>query len=196
MTIPSEHLPQSIPQGRLNRAAKGLKISALRCQACGELMDRFKIKSRWCSAKCQQAISALMAAEFDAGQVPTIPTECKRCGGTFQRIKKHSGRPQQYCGALCQRRANSAAQRRNRHAAATGQGLLYAISDGTAVKLGFTKKSAESRLIQLQKGCPRELFVVWTKAGDAQEEACLHQRFADLRIRGEWFSISVLDNLP
>jgi hypothetical protein len=55
------------------------------------------------------------------------------------------------------------------------------------VKVGFTNSLVEDRLESLACASPFELRVLATMAGGFAEEQALHQRFADQRVRGEWF---------
>jgi hypothetical protein len=78
--------------------------------------------------------------------------------------------------------------------------MIYFIAcpDANAVKIGTTTQtyhaSAESalfaRLGQAQVNCPLKLEVMAMCDGGKQEEAELHLRFANLRIRGEWFTLT------
>jgi len=67
--------------------------------------------------------------------------------------------------------------------------FLYCLESGPGgpLKIGVTTINAESRVYSLQTGNPEELRVVAQRPGKPMEEAALHRRFADLRIRGEWF---------
>lgn len=57
------------------------------------------------------------------------------------------------------------------------------------VKIGVSRALwIGERLSQLQIGNPNQLEVRRLVQGDANVEAVLHAAFADLRIRGEWFS--------
>lgn len=55
-----------------------------------------------------------------------------------------------------------------------------------AIKIG-TAHDVYRRLAQLQTGNPNELLVRAIVLGDVDTEYHYHQRFADVRIRGEWF---------
>lgn len=54
------------------------------------------------------------------------------------------------------------------------------------VKIGFAT-SWRKRLHSLQIGNPEELKLYALIRGTQDEEKALHERFADRRIRGEWF---------
>lgn len=68
-------------------------------------------------------------------------------------------------------------------------GLVYAIGDNGAdeVKIGWTSKSAATRLRQLEKASGRSLVLLGSIRGTRQDESALHEAFAGARIRGEWF---------
>lgn len=58
------------------------------------------------------------------------------------------------------------------------------------IKIGYTASTAPSdrrRIDDLQTGCPYELVVLRFLPGTRREEKALHKRFADFRMRGEWF---------
>lgn len=57
---------------------------------------------------------------------------------------------------------------------------------GGLIKIGAAV-DPQVRLRHLQTGCPVELALLATMPGTKKTEAELHARFADARIRGEWF---------
>jgi hypothetical protein len=65
---------------------------------------------------------------------------------------------------------------------------VYAIGteDQRLVKIGHSRRIA-LRLKTLRNACPIPLVLLWQAPGDASVEAALHSRFADRRVRGEWF---------
>ena len=67
--------------------------------------------------------------------------------------------------------------------------MIYFIQseNGGLIKIGYTYKSAKSRLSQLQTGSPDKLIILKTEEGDEHYERELHTRFKDLRQHGEWF---------
>jgi T5orf172 domain len=66
-------------------------------------------------------------------------------------------------------------------------GYIYAITDGTAIKIGWTARHPRSRLAQLQTASPAELQLIGAVLASAYQERTVHHRFASHRIRGEWF---------
>lgn len=58
-----------------------------------------------------------------------------------------------------------------------------------AVKIGNSNDPV-ARLGEIQWGCPCELKLEAIIDGDQEVEFALHRRFADDRIRGEWFRIT------
>ena len=65
--------------------------------------------------------------------------------------------------------------------------VIYFIRAPGAVKIGMAK-DANRRLTVLQTSHPDNLELVATCEGGRALETEYHQRFADHRIRGEWFS--------
>ena len=67
-------------------------------------------------------------------------------------------------------------------------GFVYAISNGTHVKIGWSIRHPElSRLRDLQVASSHTLQVVGAFIGTQQDERAAHQHFGSHRIRGEWF---------
>lgn len=68
--------------------------------------------------------------------------------------------------------------------------MIYFIQCGQdgPVKIGFTVKSAESRLALLQTGNHQTLTILRVMRGGYRLERWLHVRFRDVRIRSEWFA--------
>lgn len=65
--------------------------------------------------------------------------------------------------------------------------VVYFIRSPTAVKIGMAK-DANRRLTVLQTSHPEELALVATVPGGRELEAEYHARFAEHRVRGEWFA--------
>jgi hypothetical protein len=64
---------------------------------------------------------------------------------------------------------------------------VYFIAAGRgAVKIGFAH-DVESRLQALQTSSAEELVLLHYMEGTTADERRLHEKFAELRIRGEWF---------
>lgn len=66
------------------------------------------------------------------------------------------------------------------------QGYVYCISDGSAVKVGYSVKP-EARVSELQTGNPRELTLLASFEGTEQHEAMLHAKYIAHNILLEWF---------
>ena len=58
------------------------------------------------------------------------------------------------------------------------------------IKIGTTSSSPHVRLRALQTANPRTLELLGAIPGDASAERSLHERFANLRLVGEWFKSS------
>lgn len=64
------------------------------------------------------------------------------------------------------------------------------------VKIGFTRRHPEARLMDFQPGSPEELDVLAYVRGDIQFERRLHMVFDGCRLHNEWFlSVGCLDRL-
>lgn len=76
----------------------------------------------------------------------------------------------------------------------TVTGLIYFVQavDGGPVKIGWVERpdGLSKRLVTLQCGNPRKLRVCGTRPGRMSDEKLLHLRFAEQRIRGEWFEVT------
>lgn len=66
------------------------------------------------------------------------------------------------------------------------QGEVYFITDETAIKIGFST-DPRSRLAALQGSQHAALRLIAAFPGGPQDERALHEHFAHLCIRGEWF---------
>lgn len=66
-------------------------------------------------------------------------------------------------------------------------GLVYFISDGSAVKIGYAARSIKERMTLLQCGNLRPLELLAQLPGDVYLERALHRHFAHIKIRAEWF---------
>lgn len=72
--------------------------------------------------------------------------------------------------------------------------MIYFISDGEYTKIGFVEgNDVQRRLAELQVGNARELTVLATINGGREEERIIHAVLDKLRIRGEWFRLSIPD---
>lgn len=74
-----------------------------------------------------------------------------------------------------------------------GEGCIYFIgnTDEGFVKIGYSLNDTEGRLNALQSANPHELSVLAIiDKSSHQGESMLHKRFAQYRIRGEWFRLS------
>lgn len=73
------------------------------------------------------------------------------------------------------------------------EGFVYFISCGSGlggpemVKIGWTSGNPHKRCASLQTGCPEHLNVAAYVPGTIEDERRLHQAFAPLAYRGEWF---------
>lgn len=68
--------------------------------------------------------------------------------------------------------------------------IVYFITDGEFVKIGWTNRPARARLNDFQVGNVRRLRLLGTVYGNKSDEKFLHSRFSGSRVRGEWFEQS------
>lgn len=67
--------------------------------------------------------------------------------------------------------------------------MIYYISDGEYVKIGYTAdtRTLRTRLSTLQIGNARPLVLMMLMPGSIEAEGNIHNIHADQRVRGEWF---------
>lgn len=68
-------------------------------------------------------------------------------------------------------------------------GKVYFMTDGEAIKIGYTSGNVFKRMKQLSTGCPEKLYLLGYITGTKKTEKQLHSQFERIRIRknGEWF---------
>lgn len=66
-------------------------------------------------------------------------------------------------------------------------GWIYVVGFLNYVKIGYTSKSIEERIVSLQTGCPETITIFATFRGSKQYETHFHQRFSAFNTQGEWF---------
>lgn len=66
-------------------------------------------------------------------------------------------------------------------------GWVYVVGFAGYVKIGFTSRSVEERIVSLQTGCPEPIAVYATLRGSLSFERHLHDRFKSFHTQGEWF---------
>lgn len=64
--------------------------------------------------------------------------------------------------------------------------FVYFITDGTAIKIGYSA-FPKDRLRTLQSAHHAALWIIDYAPGTMGDEARLHEKFADIRLGGEWF---------
>lgn len=67
--------------------------------------------------------------------------------------------------------------------------MVYFIQVGESgpIKIGYTRTDPTKRLSELQTGNPYKLRLLLVLEGGFDLEHALHEKFADLRLEGEWF---------
>ena len=71
-----------------------------------------------------------------------------------------------------------------------GDGVIYFVRCGDAIKIGFTAQRVEARMDELQTGAPAPLELLGTYPGTRSQEAAVHSKFGKIRSHGEWFTCS------
>jgi hypothetical protein len=66
-------------------------------------------------------------------------------------------------------------------------GIVYGIGYADKIKIGWVKEDLATRLSALQVSSPEDLRVLARITGGRDTERYLHKKFAEHRIRGEWF---------
>lgn len=71
-------------------------------------------------------------------------------------------------------------------------GIVYLISDGTYIKIGYTKTSIKNRIEAMQTGNANKLEVIaFSKVPKCEKiEKYIHYRYKDYRHRREWFKFT------
>ena len=64
--------------------------------------------------------------------------------------------------------------------------IYFVRSYNQHIKIGYSN-DPEYRVKSLQTGCPTKLHLQAIMNGNSQTESGLHELFAHLRVRGEWF---------
>lgn len=66
------------------------------------------------------------------------------------------------------------------------RGQIYFVDGGDLIKIGFTT-NMDRRMKALQAHSPCRLRIILVVQGSRIREAALHEKFAHLRMHGEWF---------
>ena len=111
------------------------------------------------------------------GDPARLPASLKTAGHKGRRAKlDNSDEVQHALGVLRDHRAQKAGR----------QGYVYCITDGTALKIGYSVKP-EARVTELQTGNPRTLRLLAQIKGTLETEAALHAKHISDNILQEWF---------
>lgn len=68
--------------------------------------------------------------------------------------------------------------------------IVYFLSAGPFIKIGKASGTPDSRVLQLQTGCPFPITVMKIISGGYEAERKLHKKFMHLNSYGEWFHSS------
>src|SRR5574343_50716 len=83
---------------------------------------------------------------------------------------------------------NRLSTRKKRHRASKSSlGEVYFCQTESFIKIGWTLLGTSQRVRGIEMACPTPIRLLKTIKGGRDLEAALHQRFAHLRHRGEWF---------
>ena len=71
-------------------------------------------------------------------------------------------------------------------------GEVYFITDGFAVKVGFTTRKPENRLNEMQTGSSQKLKLIGSFPGTERDEKYIHKLWEPLSADGgtEWFDVT------
>jgi hypothetical protein len=71
-------------------------------------------------------------------------------------------------------------------------GEVYFITDGFAVKVGFTTRKPQNRLNEMQTGSSQKLRLIGSFPGTERDEKYIHQLWKPLSSDGgtEWFDVT------
>lgn len=128
------------------------------------------------------------------------PEAAKKALSLIEWHSKHGSltkKQEAFAKALAMQARGEKAKRKKRKDCAH---YLYAISDGCAVKLGYSH-NVESRLKDMQTGQSANLRILWKlKVGASRAEAVvqerkLHRFCKRYRVRGEWFRLGCMDKV-
>jgi hypothetical protein len=67
--------------------------------------------------------------------------------------------------------------------------IYFARAADLGIKIGFSNGNIHQRLKELETYCPVQLELLGAIPGNREKEKCLHEKFKDHRIKGEWFAI-------
>ncbi|MDY0268800.1 GIY-YIG nuclease family protein [Trichloromonas sp.] len=76
--------------------------------------------------------------------------------------------------------------------------LLKMIDDNSPIyKIGYTKSTVNSRLKNLQTGCPNKIIIVDEYQSDYSKiiEKTLHNIYRHKKVNGEWFKLDIYDEV-
>jgi len=73
--------------------------------------------------------------------------------------------------------------------------VVYLITDGEFCKVGYSSTLLHERIAALQTGNARKLRVIGAWHGTTEDEANIHDAFADRRLQGEWFDLGISEIL-
>lgn len=166
----------SVPEYRALRLSsepdrfKALERWARPCALCREqiLADNYGVLEHELRQLCAELVGASAAAQ---DRVRDFDSALRLVHALRERVDRHENTLRAEAGDL-------------------QLGYLYGISNGHAIKIGWSwahPGARGGRLAQLQTGCPDELRLLGAILGAKSEERALHARFYEHRIRGEWF---------
>lgn len=175
---------------RLSHAARGLLMDILSrpdgWEANADELSRVARQARGeTRGEGRRAIRQLFAELESAGYMRRL--QLRTSSGTFVTTLEVTDVPHRWCDSTIRETVPPLPRR--------GEGnVVYVVGDDRSgvVKIGTTSNLAR-RLSGLQTGSAYVLRVLWSYGGDVELESYLHERFASLRMQGEWFDFGEAD---
>ena len=74
--------------------------------------------------------------------------------------------------------------------------MIYFVRAGNeGIKIGRTLLDPSCRMAAMQTGCPIKLTLIGMVEGSKQREKELHRQFKRFKVRGEWFSVAIAEEV-
>lgn len=73
--------------------------------------------------------------------------------------------------------------------------IYFVQAEKHGIKIGKTILAPERRIADMQVGCPIKLTLLGLVEGGKKREKELHKRFESCRLRGEWFTMDIIQEV-